>query len=260
MRSLSFWPWSWGHFESVEYNDNHGRFAGHSKRFSVDGDEHFLANCVIFYHQRRFYTDARKLSNMYGRKPIYLTGLSLVVVSSPSGPTVAKLPDASAMRGIQAIGTSVFSGRHRDYSQHNLSKTKPRHENFVRLCHHLGGIRADNQRPSHSLWRLVLHFNVNLPVRSRGVSQISIGILNIGLQNLLYSFIDRTENGIAAGLLITSKFIGIILAYSIYRMSFATGMNAANLQNDDCSFHRRACHHPRAHVCHPAREKGKSRA
>ena len=59
---------------------------------------------------------------------------------------------------------------------------------------------------------------------------ISNGIQNIGLQNLLYSFIDRAESGIAAGLLITSRFIGNILASSIYGVSFATGMNAENLQ------------------------------
>ncbi len=61
------------------------------------------------------------------------------------------------------------------------------------------------------------------------VTGISNGIQNIGLQNLLYSFIRVEESGIASGLLMTSRFIGNILASSIYGVAFATGMNAANM-------------------------------
>jgi MFS family permease len=59
---------------------------------------------------------------------------------------------------------------------------------------------------------------------------ISNGIQNIGLQNLLYSFIDKAESGIAAGLWITSRFIGNILASSVYGVAFATGMNGGNMR------------------------------
>lgn len=58
---------------------------------------------------------------------------------------------------------------------------------------------------------------------------ISNGIQNIGLQNLLYSFIRVSESGIASGLLMTSRFIGNILASSIYGVAFATGMSVGNL-------------------------------
>jgi MFS family permease len=61
------------------------------------------------------------------------------------------------------------------------------------------------------------------------VTGISNGIQNIGLQNLLYSFISVSESGIASGLLMTSRFIGNILASSIYGVVFATGMNGGNM-------------------------------
>jgi MFS family permease len=61
------------------------------------------------------------------------------------------------------------------------------------------------------------------------VTGISNGIQNIGLQNLLYSFISVSETGIASGLLMTSRFIGNILASSIYGVAFATGMNEGNM-------------------------------
>jgi MFS family permease len=61
------------------------------------------------------------------------------------------------------------------------------------------------------------------------VTGISNGIQNIGLQNLLYSFISVSESGIASGLLMTSRFIGNILASSIYGVAFTTGMNAENM-------------------------------
>ena len=61
------------------------------------------------------------------------------------------------------------------------------------------------------------------------VTGISNGIQNIGLQNLLYTFIDVEESGIASGLLMTSRFIGNILASSIYGVAFATGMSVGNM-------------------------------
>lgn len=56
------------------------------------------------------------------------------------------------------------------------------------------------------------------------------GIQNIGLQNFLYSFIDKAETGIAAGLLMTCRYIGNILASSMYGIAFATGMNDGNME------------------------------
>ncbi|WP_087973474.1 MFS transporter [Oceanobacillus rekensis] len=61
------------------------------------------------------------------------------------------------------------------------------------------------------------------------VTGISNGIQNIGLQNLLYRFIEPAESGIASGLLMTSRFIGNILASSIYGVAFASGMNVGNM-------------------------------
>lgn len=61
------------------------------------------------------------------------------------------------------------------------------------------------------------------------ITGISNGIQNIGLQNLLYTFISVPETGIASGLLMTSRFIGNILASSIYGVVFATGMNVGNM-------------------------------
>ncbi|SOC41525.1 MFS transporter [Ureibacillus acetophenoni] len=61
------------------------------------------------------------------------------------------------------------------------------------------------------------------------VTGISNGIQNIGLQNLLYTYIAPEESGIASGLLMTSRFIGNILASSIYGVAFATGMSVANM-------------------------------
>ncbi|THE10430.1 MFS transporter [Bacillus timonensis] len=54
---------------------------------------------------------------------------------------------------------------------------------------------------------------------------ISNGLINISLQNLLYTFIRVTQTGIASGLLMTSRFIGNILASSIYGVVFAIGLN-----------------------------------
>ncbi|GAA0309031.1 MFS family permease [Gracilibacillus halotolerans] len=61
------------------------------------------------------------------------------------------------------------------------------------------------------------------------VTGISNGIQNIGLQNLLFSFIDKAESGIASGLLMTSRFIGNILASTIFGVAFATGMYDGNM-------------------------------
>ena len=57
---------------------------------------------------------------------------------------------------------------------------------------------------------------------------LSNGILNIGLQTILYSFISKSDSGIASGLLMTSRFIGNILASSIFGVMFATGINDGN--------------------------------
>jgi len=54
---------------------------------------------------------------------------------------------------------------------------------------------------------------------------ISNGLMNISLQNLLYSFISVAQSGIASGLLMTSRFIGNILASSIYGVVFAVGLH-----------------------------------
>lgn len=58
---------------------------------------------------------------------------------------------------------------------------------------------------------------------------ISNGIQNIGLQNLLYSFIAVSESGITAGLLMTSRYVGNILASSVYGFVFASGMTDSNM-------------------------------
>ena len=61
------------------------------------------------------------------------------------------------------------------------------------------------------------------------VTGISNGIQNIGLQNLLFSFINKAESGIASGLLMTSRFIGNILASTIFGVAFATEMYDGNM-------------------------------
>lgn len=62
-----------------------------------------------------------------------------------------------------------------------------------------------------------------------GTFGISSGIQNIGLQNLLFSYIAAEESGIASGLLMTSRFIGNILAASIYGIAFSTGIKVENM-------------------------------
>ena len=57
---------------------------------------------------------------------------------------------------------------------------------------------------------------------------ISNGVLSIGSQNLLYSFVMKEQSGIASGLLMTSRFIGNILASSLYGVMFASGINYVN--------------------------------
>ncbi|MEM1503660.1 MFS transporter [Domibacillus sp. 8LH] len=57
---------------------------------------------------------------------------------------------------------------------------------------------------------------------------LSNGILNIGLQTLLYSFVPVAESGTASGLFLTSRFIGNILASSLFGLMFATGINDYN--------------------------------
>lgn len=54
---------------------------------------------------------------------------------------------------------------------------------------------------------------------------ISNGLMNISFQNLLYTYISVAQSGIASGLLMTSRFIGNILASSIYGVVFAVGLN-----------------------------------
>src|SRR5690606_26057030 len=49
-----------------------------------------------------------KLSDIYGRKLIFLSGLSLVVVSSILAPLSPNMMTLLFMRGIQAIGTSAL--------------------------------------------------------------------------------------------------------------------------------------------------------
>ena len=57
---------------------------------------------------------------------------------------------------------------------------------------------------------------------------LSDGILSIGTQNLLYSIVRKEHSGVASGLLMTSRFIGNILASSLYGIIFATGINDAS--------------------------------
>ena len=54
---------------------------------------------------------------------------------------------------------------------------------------------------------------------------ISNGTISISLQNLLYSSVTIKQSGIASGLLMTSRFIGNILASSLYGIMFASGIN-----------------------------------
>jgi len=56
----------------------------------------------------------------------------------------------------------------------------------------------------------------------------SNGAMSIGLQNLLYTFVSKSDSGIASGLLMTSRFIGNILASSLYGVVFATGISDLN--------------------------------
>lgn len=51
------------------------------------------------------------------------------------------------------------------------------------------------------------------------------GAVSIGLQNLLYSFVTKQQSGIASGLLMTSRYIGNILASSLFGVMFASGMS-----------------------------------
>lgn len=60
---------------------------------------------------------------------------------------------------------------------------------------------------------------------------ICSGIQNIGLQNLLYASIDKEDSGIASGLLMTSRFVGNVLASSMYGIAFASGMNDGSMMN-----------------------------
>lgn len=57
---------------------------------------------------------------------------------------------------------------------------------------------------------------------------ISNGALSIGTQNSLYSIVSKEQSGISSGLLQTSRFIGNILASSLYGVMFASGVNDAN--------------------------------
>ncbi|MFP3846224.1 MFS transporter [Priestia filamentosa] len=57
---------------------------------------------------------------------------------------------------------------------------------------------------------------------------LSNGILNIGLQTLLYSSVSVSESGTASGLFLTSRFMGNILASSIFGLMFASGVNDIN--------------------------------
>ena len=57
---------------------------------------------------------------------------------------------------------------------------------------------------------------------------ISNGTLSISLQNRLYSFVPTAQSGIASGLLMTSRFIGNILASNLFGIIFASGVNDAN--------------------------------
>ncbi|MFP5109513.1 MFS transporter [Neobacillus sp. C211] len=57
----------------------------------------------------------------------------------------------------------------------------------------------------------------------------SNGMLNIGLQTLLYSFVSKSETGTASGLFLMSRFIGNILASSVFGVMFATGVTDTNL-------------------------------
>ena len=57
---------------------------------------------------------------------------------------------------------------------------------------------------------------------------LSNGILNIGLQMLLFSFVSVSESGTASGLFLTSRFIGNILASSLFGVLFAAGVNGSS--------------------------------
>lgn len=51
-----------------------------------------MADCILFYYQCNFHTVIGKLSDLYGRKFLYLIGLALVVVSSILAPLSPNMP------------------------------------------------------------------------------------------------------------------------------------------------------------------------
>lgn len=62
-----------------------------------------------------------------------------------------------------------------------------------------------------------------------GVLGACNGMLNLGLQTSLFTYISTKETGIATGLFMTSRFTGTILSSSVLGIAFAQGMNDTRL-------------------------------
>lgn len=58
---------------------------------------------------------------------------------------------------------------------------------------------------------------------------ISNGFQNLGLQTALYSYVERSETGIASGLFMTSRFMGTILSSSLLGTVFSTQITTSHL-------------------------------
>ena len=71
-------------------------------------------------------------------------------------------------------------------------------------------------------------FKYAIGVESFYLKNLNNGALSIGTQNSLYSLVSKEQIGIFSGLLQTSRFIGNILASSLYGVMFASGVNDAN--------------------------------
>lgn len=137
--------------------------------------------------------------------PIYLQNVMMV---------------SSERTGLMMLSISIFSVMGTPIATRWMEKSGYRFPMLTGvMLGILGAVLLITIEPSSSLYWIFIVLSI---------IGLSNGIQNIGLQTRLYSFVPKTESGIASGLFMTSRFIGNIFASSLFGLMFASGITDGN--------------------------------
>lgn len=133
--------------------------AAHSTGFPTEFNGSFLVDCLLFHDQCGIYAPVRQ-TERYLRKEAHSshwtnTGRYLL----HSGALISKYAGAAGdSRTPGNRHRSALPGGGGDHPEHHSAESTPCDRNPCGFCHNLRGLRTDNRRHAHSVWRLAGYF------------------------------------------------------------------------------------------------------